>query len=358
MADSPELRAGAYCPANVRETKIAFGFQPQPDLATGNTLAQMWSMTKTNTGLSVVTPNMEDDANDIGKGDEFPTQLFPTSMDTAAPLEKYVSSEFLAWLFSFTTGNVTKTGTAPALTYTAIPSDPAEACLDLPAFSYAEQIRQPPDSVVDRKLLGMVINDWTLTMESGPGRNNCRITTNFVGTGDLDVPSAITPWPAPEPEHYLNANSATINVAGIDYVLARTFISMELRWGNNVNLDSGLFPGSGVNDYGFGKRGRMEYTNREATFSFVARATPGSPEFNNLLNQTPAPTTITLKGAALGAGFHGMEIFIPKSVFSAVVNGEQDGLVTVQCTARLLKDPAQPYIRMSATTGRNGIFGL
>ena len=353
-----DLLATGSCPANVRETKIAFGFKPQADLGTINAPPELWSMTKTNAALSVVTPNTENDAADIGKGDEFPTQVFPTSMDTAVALEKYASSEFLAWLFCFSTGKATKTGTTPAFTYEATPSDPAVACLDLPAFTYAEQIRTPPDSVVDRAEIGMVIQDWTLTMESGPGRANCRVVANFVGTGQVAAPSGITPWPPVEVEHALNAASATITINGIDYVLTKTFISLELRWSNNVRLDSGYYPGSGVDANGFAVRGRMEYNTREFSLTFVARAIKGSPEFLNLINQTPGTGTITLKGAALGASFHGMKVEIPKLVMSAVVNGDADGIVTVQCTATILKDPVEPYIKLSATTGKDGIFGL
>jgi hypothetical protein len=356
-AETPTPKAPASCPANVRETKIAFGYQPQADLATANTPPELWSLTKTNTALSVVNPMTESDANDIGKGDEFPTQVFPTSMDTSVALEKYVSSEFLAWLFCFTTGNATKTGTTPELVYAAQPSDPAVACIDLPAFTYAEQVRTPPDSVVDRAEVGMVIQDWTLTMESGPGRANCRVAANFVGTGMISAPSGITPWPAVETEHFLNAASATITVAGIDYVLNKTFISLELRWANNVRLDSGYYPGSGTDANGFAIRGRMEYGLRQVSLQFVARALKGSAEFQALIAQTTGSCHITLKGAALGSSFHGMDITIPKAVFSAVVNGDQDGIVTVQCTVTPLKG-AGPLITLSATTGKDAIFGL
>jgi hypothetical protein len=351
--------AGAACPANVRETKIAIGMVPQTDLATPNPVAELWCLTKTNTALSVVNPQTETDANDIGKGDEFPTQIFPTAMDASAPLEKYVSSEFMAWLFCFTTGQATKTGVAPAaLTYSAVPSDPVTNCIDLPPFTYAEQIRTPPDSVVDRELVGMVIADWTLTMESGPGRANCRVSANFVGTGKIVNPSMVSPWPAPVTEHFLNAASATINISGIDYILNKTFISLELRWTNNVRLDTGYYPGSGVDANGFQIRGRMEYNTREVSLSFVARAIKGSPEFAALLAQTPGPVTITLTGAAIASSNHGINISIPKASFTSVVNGDQDGIVTVQCTVMPLKEAGSELITLSATTATDGIFGI
>ena len=347
------------CPANVRETKIAFGMAPQADLATINTTAELWSLTKTNPALGVVNPVTEDDANDIGKGDEFPTQVFPTSLDTAAVIEKYCSSEFMAWLFCFTTGKATKTGTAPGgLTYSAVPSDPVVNCINLPPFTYAEQIRPQPDSVVDRALLGMVVNDWTLSLASGPGRANCRVSVNCVGTGKVTFPSGIT-FPAVTPEHTLNAAGAAININGIDYVLNQSFISAEFRWNNNVRLASGYYPGSGTQN-GFAVRGRMEYGNRECTFTFVARALKGSPEFANLMSQTEGPANITVKGALIGGGptTHTFALGMLRTVTSGVVNGEADGIVTVNCTVRVLKPVSGDYITMSAVTTTDGIFGL
>jgi hypothetical protein len=347
------------CPANVRETKIAFGFIPQTDLATINTVAEMWSLTKTNPAMAVVTPVTEDDANDIGKGDEFPTQVFKTSMDTAVPLEKYVSSECLAWAFCFATGKATKTAAGTGgFKYIAVPSDPVVNCINLPPFTFAEQIRLPPDSVVDRALVGMVINDFSLVMESGPGRANCRLTVNCVGTGRITSPSALV-FPAVTPEHFLNAASAGINIQGIDYVAETSFISMEFTWNNNVRLPSGYYPGSGTQN-GFAVRGRMEYANREIGLTFVARAATGSREFNALVNQTEGPVLITLTGALIGAGpeTHGMRISGPRTVISADVIGDADGIVTVNCTAKFLKPPTGDIISLEATTSKDSILGL
>jgi hypothetical protein len=179
------------CPANIRETKIAFGLVPQTDLVTPNLPSEMWCVTKTNPSMMVVTPATETDALDIGKGDEFPTQIFPVSMDAVMPIEKYVSSEFLAWLFCFTTGNAVKTAAGTGFKYCAEPSDPAVACINLPAFTAAEQVRTPPESVVDRKSIGMVVASWSLTMESGPGRNNCKVSASFQGTGNVESPPEV-----------------------------------------------------------------------------------------------------------------------------------------------------------------------
>lgn len=355
----PTLLAGTpSCPANIRETRICWGYIPQAALQTPNIVTEMWSLTKTNTSLAVVAPITESDAADIGKGDEFPTTLFKTSVDTSVPIEKYASAEALAWAFCFLTGKATKTGTTPALTYAAVPGDPVVNCINLPPFSYCEQIRAEPNSVVDRELAGLVINDFALIMESGPGRANCRMTVNCVGTGQVVSPSGIV-MPALTTEHFLNAASATINIGGIDYVATQSFISLEFRYNNNVRLPSGYYPGSGTQN-GYAIRGRMEYSNRDISLTFVARAAKGSTEYNNLISLAENPLTVTLTGGIIGAGpaTFGAQISAPRTVLSAVTNADADGLVTVNCTVTFLKPPTGDIITMSATCSQDKILNL
>lgn len=346
------------CPANVQETVIAFGFKPQADVATPNTLPEMWSLTKTNPALAVVNPVNENNALDIGKGNEFPSQVFPSYQDASVPLEKFASSEFLAWLFCFSTGKATKTTAGTGYKYDAVMNDPATECINLPCFTWDELIRPEPDSVVDRALIGVVVGEWTLTMSSGPGRANCRVACVLPGSGRVQTPG-LTPLPAVTEEHLLNAAGASININGIDYVLQQSFISLDFRFNNNVRLDSGLYPGSGTQN-GYAVRGRMEYGIREIALSFVARAQKGSQEFNNLINGTEGSATFGCKGQSIdGTAFHSFQITIPRERMQAVVNGEDNNIVTVQCVVTPLQPTdGSPIITMSATTTKDAILGL
>jgi hypothetical protein len=350
----------ASCPANVRETKIAFGKKPQTDLVTINLDTDLWSLTKTNTALMEVTLSTETDALDIGKGDEFATQVFKTSASTAVPLEKYSTSEFAAWLFCFGLGHATKTVAGTGFTYAAIPQDPSTQCIALPSFTYVEQIRTGANAVIDRAGLGMVVNDFTLAMASGPGRANCRLTANFIGTGQVANPSGKV-IPALTPEHLLNANGTTVlTINGIDYHLSGDFNSLEFRWNNNVRTDSGYYPGSGTYN-GFGIRGRMEFGTRETSLNFVARAEKGSPEFNNLLSLTEGTTTITIQGALIATTFyHTINLSFPRTILTSHVVGDDNGIVTVNCGVGILKptDGVTPLCTLSSTTTTDAIFGL
>jgi hypothetical protein len=343
----------------VQETLIAFGYEPQTDVATANTLPQMWSLTKVNPALAVVNPVNETNALDIGKGNEFASQVFPSYQDASMSLEKYVSSEFMAWLFCFTTGDATKTVAGTGFTYTAIPNDPAVTCINLPCFTFDELIRAEPNSVIDRALIGCVVGEWTLTMSSGPGRANCRVACTLPGSGRVQTPG-LTPLPVVTQEHFLNAAGATITINGIDYVASQSFISLEFRWNNNVRLDTGLYPGSGVQN-GYAVRGRMEYGIREMTLNFVARAQKGSVEFNNLINGVEGPATFSVKGASIDVtDFHGFTITMPRTRMQSVVNGDDNNIVTVQCgvTPLVPTDGVTPIISMSATTTKDAILGL
>ena len=350
------------CPANVRETKIGFGFQPQPDLVTANTVPELWSLTKVNNVLGTIELTSEDDAQDIGKGDEFPENNYPQSASTTVPIEKYLSSEFAAWTFLFALGKGTKTGTAPgALTYTAVVSDPAVDCINVPAFTWVEQIRPGVDAVVDHEFIGMCVNDFTLTLDSGPGRNNAKLMVNCLGTGNAQAPSAVT-LPATTKEHMLNATSAAVlTVNGIDYLLGGNFISLELRYSNNIRTDSGYYPGSGSQN-GFAIRGRMEYNTREFSLTYVARAQKGSVELQNLLNQVEGNTEIKITGGVIGAGptTHAIDLVFPRTLQSAYTTGDADGLVTVQCTTKIMKptDGVTPMVQLTAITEQDQIFGL
>jgi hypothetical protein len=347
------------CPANVRETFIGFGFKPQSALNVKNLDAELWSLTKTNATLATVTPQTETDALDIGKGDEFPTQIFPTSMDASFPITKYGSSEFFAWLFCFATGHATKAvaGTG-GFDYQATLSDPVVNCINLPPFSYVEQIRTGANAVVDRGLIGMVINDFQFDLASGPGRANCTAQCNCVGTGAFSNPSGSV-IPPVTTEHFLNAASALISIAGIDYVLSKSFISLSFKYNNNVRLPSGYYPGSGTQN-GYAIRGRMEYGNRDISLTFQARAAKGSTELNMLLTQPMPehPIAVSVTGAAIGTANHMMKISAPRTVLSSVVVGDADGIVTVDCTVTFLKPTSGAMITMEATTTQDAILGL
>jgi len=320
-------------PANIRETKIGFGYKKQTDLATANAVGDIWSLTKTNAALTTVTLNTENDAAELGKGHEFATQTFKSHWDVSGSIEKYLSSEIAAWAFVFGLGGRVKSGTPPTITYTCTPQDPVTGGIELPAFSFIEAIRQGASAVLDRMAVGCVVEEFRITLGSGPGRANSRITVNFAGSGKLVEPSGIT-LPAGTAEHLLPGASAQVVINGVDYVTSRNLVSLELGFKNNLRLDSGFYPGSGTQDNA-AIRGRLEFGDREASLRFVACFENGSSELTKLRNQTTGTAVISLQGALIaGSDYHSIDVTFHKVAFRTAVVGETDGIVTVEveCT--------------------------
>src|SRR3974377_655435 len=135
----------------LREVLIGFGKGKQTDIATANLVANVWQLKKLNAQLANPKLNVENDAEEYGKGHEFPTTTFKTAYDVGGTIEKYLSAEIAAWAMCFGLGKVVKSGTNPNFTYTCTPLIPANGdAAELPYFSFIEQIRPGAGVVIDR----------------------------------------------------------------------------------------------------------------------------------------------------------------------------------------------------------------
>ncbi len=313
----------------LQELQICFGKQKQTDIQTANTAVQMWQLRKLNAQLANPKLNTENDAEEFGKGHEFAVQSFQTSWDVNGTLEKYLSAEIAAWAMAFGLGKVVKSGTAPNFTYTATPLIPSAGDdAELPYFSFVEQIRPGAGVVLDRMAVGCVVEGWTISIGSGPGRANSKITVEFVGSGKFAEPSNIV-IPSATLEKLLPSASLTLSINGVNYVTNKNIVSLETAWKNNVRADGGFYPGSGFQTPGDATsgaiRGRLEFGNRQGTIKFVARFENGSSELTKLRSQTTGTATIGLSYDANTS----LEITWQKVSFATAELGETDGIVTV-----------------------------
>lgn len=313
----------------LQELQICFGKQKQTDIQTANTAVQMWQLRKLNAQLANPKLNTENDAEEFGKGHEFAVQSFQTSWDVNGTLEKYLSAEIAAWAMAFGLGKVVRSGTAPNFTYTATPLIPAAGDdAELPYFSFVEQIRPGTGVVLDRMAVGCVVEGWTISIGSGPGRANSKITVEFVGSGKFAEPSSIV-VPSATLEKLLPSASLTLSINGVNYVTNKNIVSLETAWKNNVRADGGFYPGSGFQTPGDTTsgaiRGRLEFGNRQGTLKFVARFENGSSELTKLRSQTNGTATIGLSYDANNS----LDITWQKVSFATAEVGETDGIVTV-----------------------------
>lgn len=339
----------------LQELQICFGKQKQADIATANTAVQIWQLRKLNAALANPKLNTENDAEEFGKGHEFPTQSFQTSWDVNGTLEKYLGAEIGAWAMAYGLGKVVKSGTLPNLTYTCTPLMPANGdSAELPYFSFVEQIRPGAGVVVDRMAVGCVVEGWTITIGSGPGRANSKITVEFVGSGKYTEPSAIT-MPAATVEKLLPSASLSLSINGVNYVSNKNIVSLETGWKNNVRMDAGFYPGSGFQNAGDATsgaiRGRLEFGNRQGTLRFTARFENGSTELTKLKNQTTGTAVLSLTYDANNS----LEITWHKVSFSTAEVGETDGIVTVAVECLPMFDAANGIVSAIAKCGVDNI---
>jgi len=339
--------------ANIQELIQGWGFGKQADIITPNTVAKIWRHTNLNTKPWAKVPVNEDDRAEIGKGHEFPTQLFKSHYNMPThELSKYASSEFLAWVMSFSLGNTVLTGTGP-YTYTIVPALGATNAtgLELPYFSYVQQIRPGGSAILDEILVGCAVKGWKLSIKNSPGRASAMCSAECVTTGMYTTPSGIT-LPAATTPHEFNAGMITaLTFNGVNYLTGgsgKQFVSMDASWENNFR--PGFFPGSGTQD-GYQIQGRFEWGDRTFAVQFVVRVQAGSTEYTNLINQTTGSATLTLTRDASNS----FSMAIQKMGFNVVELSNTDGIVTMQITGVQLYDATNGLVTFTIITPQNNI---
>jgi hypothetical protein len=342
--------------ANIRETRIAVSAQRQAALQTALTAAECVSFTKLNAAISVVDMVTENDATEIGKGNEFAFNNYKSHWNVTGSFEKFISSQFLAWVVAFGLGKTTKTTPAAgAFTYTCVPQDPVTDGIDMKAFTCVEAIRQGGSAVLDRALVGCVISDFTITLMSGPGRANAKVVANFMGCGRIVSPSTIT-VPNSLSEMFLNAASAAITINGVNYVSSANFVMLEQTWNNSVRDASGFYPGSGV-EQGAAIRGRMEFGDRVPGFRFQARFRNGSTELASLYAQTEGTVVWSLTGSLIaGSTNHGCSCTWHRMRFSSAVVNDTEGIVTVEVVVTPMWHTSNGLMTFAVTTTLDNIL--
>lgn len=337
--------------ARIQNKILGLGLDAQADIKTPSTTFLRFR--QLNAEITPIGYTTENDAAEIGKGNEFisSTGIFPVSWNPLARIDKYSSAEFLTWAFAFALGKVSEATS----TYTITPLDPCKDGLDLPLFSVVEQVCESGGSALDNMFVGCAMEDVTYTFNYGPGRQSGRVTANWVGSGILTTPSGIV-IPAPVTESYCLSASMAMTINGVDYIAAKTMLSGSIGWKNNLLTGPGFYPGSGLQD-GAAVRGRLEMGARACTFTFTARLLKSSTEYQLLINPptTGATAVITTSFDAT----HTVTFTFPNIQYEMVVNGEQDGIVSVTVTVAPKYDPvAFGPLNITAQCGITGIAGL
>lgn len=296
---------------------------------------------------TITTPQLvtENDAAEIGKGNEFISATFPSHVNVANTLEKYASAEFVTWVTAYALGNAGVTGTGAPYSYTIVPIDPATT-LELPYFSLVETVPEGGGNAIDNLYKGCCIEDFTYSFNYGPGRASSKMTCSWVGSGIYTTPSVVTVPSTVQTESNMLAGTMALTVNGVDYVGAKRILSGSIGWKNNLLLNAGFYPGSGTQN-GYQTRGRIEIGARAASFQFVVRAVAGSTEAATLMNQTSGTAVLTVSHDASNS----VTFTFPKMYFQAVENGEADGLVTIVVTGAPAYDTSSGILSVTTKCG-------
>ncbi|HEY1898127.1 MAG TPA: hypothetical protein VGG62_17740 [Terracidiphilus sp.] len=331
--------------ARIQNKITGLGLAKQTDIATVS--ASFLRFRQLNAELAPTGFMTENDAAEIGKGDEFvsSTGVYPVSWNPLARIDKYSSAEFMTWALCYALGGVTEaTGT-----YTIVPIDVCAHGLELPYFSVVEQVCEGGGMALDNAFIGCALEDFTYDFTYGPGRTSGKCTVNWVGSGKMTTPSAVV-VPAAVSEHYLLSGSMTLLINGDDYITSKTMLSGQIGWKNNLLVGPGFYPGSGMQN-GAAIRGRIEIGARVSTFTFTARLLKGSKEYAHLVAADTGTADITVTFDAT----HNIAFHYPSIQYETVVNGEQDGIVSVTVTVATKSDPVNGVIKVTAQCGVPGI---
>ena len=329
--------------ADIRELKMAIGFHKHTTLQTALVAADTWSLRQTNRAVGQPSFVTENDKDDLGKGTPFATQVFKSSASTTFPWEARLTSENAAMLGVFGIGLNAKTVAGGGFKYSCKPSVLLTASPDMPATTIVQAIRQGGSDVFDFALIGMCCEEFTLSLNSGPGRDNATMRSQWIGCGKFANPSTIT-IPAVTTEHSLNSGGATaLTINGVNYITTARFFNLELNYKNNIRLDAGYYPGSGSQS-GFNLRGRMWRGDPQVTLKVTALFENGSTELDDFLAQTEGTGTITIPGAT----DHKLDIALHRTVGQNITIGDQDGLVSISADIALLEHASNGVLTWDA----------
>jgi hypothetical protein len=285
-------------PVRLQETILAFGKKQQGLINHPNASAELWRLNKINRDLVSGTLNTEDDADELGRGNEFIENVYPISRDAAFTLEKYLSSQWAAWVFTFAFGSFQRSGQADPYTYVCKPLDPLVG-MELPYFTYVEEVRAGASPIVSNvTMIGCAVAGFQLEVVNGVGRAASKLSANIMGSGNVILTAHGYTIPGATPETLLPASSLSLVSLSTTYGTLKQTLAFRMGWDNGISDDVAYFPGSGTGSLGEAFRGRLLACKRVATPSFEAFVEPGSVEDTALAEGTTGTLTAVVSNGA------------------------------------------------------------
>lgn len=359
-------------PANIQELRIAFSKVCQADAVTAQSSGNMFSMLKNSGDFFRAGLGKEDDAAEIGKGDEFATQTFPTAWAVQGQVAKFLSSEFLAFCLAYGFGNSAATNpTGSVYLHTASQQNLTTNGIEPAYMTVVEQIRAGGANViVDRAFIGMAMDSFSINVQQGVGRGTSTITADLIGTGKKLEPSGIT-IPALTQPHELPSASLSLMVNGFDYITSHNFESLNFSWKNNLTP---RFVGGGFQSNGTGATATAVLTSTVVTSATIGAGgsgytVPPGIKFTGGGGSGATGFAVLTAGAVSsivivngGTGYTSVPtiVFDPAGYGTGAIAGSLEmGIrsVSLQITARYVKGSPEIAVLNSLSNG-NASFGL
>jgi len=201
-------------------------------IGAANLVARCGVHTNLNTKPWAKVPVNEDDRAEVGKGHEFPTQLFKSHYNMPTFEISKTLVEILAWAMSFSSQCCAERHRPLRVCDHSALGATNPTGLELPYFSFVQQIRPGGSAVLDEMLVGCAVKGWKLSIKNSQPRQ-CDVLGECVTTGMYTSPSGIT-LPAAATPHEFNAGMITaLTFNGVNYLTggsAKQFLSMDASW--------------------------------------------------------------------------------------------------------------------------------
>lgn len=314
-------------PARIQGLGIGLGINQQgglgtPSITTASTVIDKWR--KLDKTVPFLLAGTETDKEEIGKGNEWITQVFKTAKQPSGlTFDKYGSAEWLLWSFGFGLGVCTVSSGL----YTIHPLDPG-ITLELPYTTVVAQLAEGGGSAIDVAMLGCQVRTVDLQFHYGPTRASVKCNTSLAGSGISTLPSGVPLPSSPVSEAFMSASSMAISVNGVDYVSSKQVLMGSITWDNNQILPLMFTPGSGVDSDGFAVGNRIFIGDRNVKLTFTAFLEASSTQYAALVAQSTGVTTVTFTFDAT----HYVTFTFPITSFETVEDVQEEGIVAVTCT--------------------------
>jgi hypothetical protein len=341
--------------ALLQEELTCIGFKKQAALQTALVAADCWTLHQTNGEPPFPKLVNDTDRDDFGKG-IWATQLFKNRADFSWNWNARITSENAAMVAAFGLGVADKSAAGTGYTYTCTPLDVVTDGIEMPSTTIVNAIRQGASDIYDIANIGACCEEFGLSFKSGTGRETAMMTSTWVGCGKWANPSTIT-IPAATAEHELPIGSTTVlTIRTVNYLTAKSIVSADLTWKNNIDLERGFYPGSGSLS-GYSLRGRMLRGKPVCEFKFRAFFENGSTELTDFLAQTEGTAAITVVGDVFDSTqHHTLDIDLHRIVFRDFAVVAEGDFVAVDVGCEVMEHNSNGVITITVTNEQNNIL--